>query len=165
MTKEKKEESKLQKLKEKYKDLKKEYNLPEFDELNKEFSIEKISDVETDFLMREIGRVMSDKFSSYLRITEMMLNPINSPIFVFSMVKAMGEDEKKKLSEAYKELTKIELNLIELDVNFSMKKQAEFIINSYKSWKEIKGYFSEVISKVKSKWDSKHENNNKAYFG
>jgi len=76
-----------------------------------------------------------------------------------------GEDEKKKLSEAYKELTKIELNLIELDVNFSMKKQAEFIINSYKSWKEIKGYFSEVISKVKSNWDSKHEDNNKAYFG
>ncbi len=165
MTKEKKEESKLQEFKEKYKVLKKEHNLPDFDELNKEFSIEKIADVETDFLMREVGRIMADKFSNYLRLVEMMLNPVNSPMFVFSMMKAIGEDEKKKLSEAYKELTKIELNMIELDVDFSIKKQADFIVNSYKSWKDIKSYFSEVILKVKSNWDSKHENNNKAYFG
>ena len=165
MIKKEPKEHKLEELKENYKKIQKEYNLPEFSKLNSEFSIEKVADVETDFLIREIARVMAEKFSNYLRFVELVLNPVNSPMFIFSIIKTIGEDEKKKFSEIYKELTKIELNLIELDVDFSEKKEAEFINNSYKTWMNIKNDFIKVIEKIKSNWDNKHENNNKAYFG
>lgn len=165
MTKNESKESKLQELKENYKKIQKNYSLPEFDLLNAEFSIEKVADIETDFLIREIGRVMAEKFSNYLRFVELILNPVNSPMFIFSMIKTLGEGEKKKLSDIYKELTKIELNLIELDVDFSEKKEAEFINKSYSTWVGLKKDFVSILDKIKSNWDSKQENNNKAYFG
>jgi len=157
--------SKLEELKENYKKIQKEYSLPDFEKLNFEFSIEKVADIETDYLIREIGRIMADRFSNYLRLVELILNPVNSPMFIFSIIKTIGENEKKKLSEMYKELTKIELSLIELDVNFSEKKEAEFINNSYMVWMNIKKDLIEVIEKARSNWDNKQEGNNKAYFG
>lgn len=165
MIKRESKESKLEEFKENYKRLQKEYNLPDFDKLNIEFSIEKVADVETDFLIREIGRIMSEKFSNYLRFVEMMLNPVNSPMFIFSMIKAVGEDEKKKLSEIYKELTKIELDMIELDTDFSEKKQADFINNSYKLWQSVKIDFLSIITKIKENWENKRSSNNNGYFG
>ena len=108
---------------------------------------------------------MGEKFSNYLRFVELILNPVNSPMFIFSLMKTMGESEKKKLSEINKELAKIELNLNELDVDFSEKKEAEFINNSYKTWINMKKDFQEVIEKIKANWDNKSDNNSKAYFG
>lgn len=160
-----KDESKLEELKENYKKIQKQYNLPEFNELNIDFSIEKVADVETDFLVREIGKMMAEKFSSYLRFVELMLNPVNSPMFIFSIIKTLGENEKKKLSDFYKELTKIELSLIELDIDFSEEKEADFIKSSYKTWTEMKKDFLSIIDRIKSNWDSKSESNGKGYFG
>ncbi len=157
--------SKLKELKESYSKIQKEFNLPDFNVLNKEFAIEKIADIETDFLIREIARVMAEKFSNYLRFVEMVLNPVNSQMFVFSFIKTIGEEEKNKLSEIYKELAKIELKLIKLDVDFSEQKEGEFINDSYMVWINVKKEFGDVLRKVESNWDSKYENNQKAYFG
>lgn len=157
--------SKLELLKENYGKLQKEYDLPDFNKLNEEFSIEKIAEVETDFLIREVTKVIADKFSNYLRFVEFIINPINSPMFIFSIIKTIGEGEKKKLSDLYKELSRIELDIIELDVNFSEEKEADFINNSYKVWINIKKDISEVLNKVKSNWDKKNEVTNNAYFG
>jgi hypothetical protein len=165
MTKDEEKDCKLEELKENYKKIEKEYNLPSFNELNKEFSIEKVSEIETDFLIREIGRVMAEKLSNYLRFVEMILNPVNAPMFIFSLVKSLGEDERRILSNIYKDLTKIELNLIELDVSFSEKKEADFINNSYKTWMNIKKDLLIIIEKIKSSLDNRYENSNKGYFG
>jgi hypothetical protein len=161
----KKEESKLEKLKQNYKRIQEIHNLPDFDILNSEFGIEKIAEVETDFLIREVARIVAEKFSNYLRFVELILNPVNSPMFIFSIMKNIGEEEKKKISEIYKELTKIELTLIELDLDFSEKKEANFINNSYNSWIEMKKEFLSIIEKVKLNWDNKKENNKNGYFG
>ncbi len=160
-----KNESKLEKLKENYKKIQQIHNLPDFDKLNSDFAIEKIAETETDFLIREVVKTMAEKFSNYLRFVELLLNPVNSPMFIFSLIKTMGETEKKKLSEIYKELVRIELNLIELDVDFSEKKEVDFINDSYKIWINLKKDFLSIIEKIKSNWDNKNENNNKAYFG
>jgi hypothetical protein len=165
MTKNDSKESELEKLKENYKKIQKEHNLPDFEKLNCEFSIEKIAEVETDYLVREVARIMAEKFSNYLRFVELILNPVNSPMFIFSIIKTIGEEEKRKLSEIYKELTRIEIKLIELDVNFSEKKEGEFINSSYKSWIVIKKDLIEVLEKVNSNLDSKQESNGKGYFG
>ena len=160
-----KTESELEKLKANYRKIQGVYNLPDFEKLNSEFAIEKIAETETDFLIREVTKVMAEKFSNYLRFVELILNPVNSPMFIFSLIKTIGESEKKKLSEIYKELARIELNLIELDVDFSEKKEADFINDSYKKWMIMKKDLLEVIEKIKSNWDNKNENNSKGYFG
>lgn len=159
------EKSDLEKLKENYKKIQEKYDLPGFEELNAEFWIEKAAEAETDFLIREIGKFMADKFSNYLRFVEAILNPVNSSMFIFSIIKSIREEEKKKLSEIYKKLAKIEIRLVELDVGFSEEKEANFIKESYEIWKEIKKDFRDVIERIKSNWDTKFENNTKGYFG
>jgi len=155
----------LEDLKKDYKEIQEKHNLPDFEKLNQDFQIEKIAEVETDLLIREVRRFMSEKFSNYLRFIEAILNPINVPMFIFSVIKSLGTEEKEKLTETYKMLSKKELELIELDVEFSEEKEAEFIKNSYKLWQEIKKDLLEVLEKIKDNWDNKSEINNKKYFG
>lgn len=160
-----KKELNLDRLKENYKEIQEKYNLPSFDALNADFGIEKLSEVETDFLIREIAKVMVEKFSNYLRFVEFIINPVNSPIFIFSIIKTLREEEMKKFNEIYKELAKIEVRVIEIDIEFSEEKESLFIIESYDIWKRIKKDLLEIIEKVKANWDNKSEDNKKAYFG
>ena len=158
-------ETSLDRLKKEYAKLQKKYSLPSFNELNEDFHIERVMDMETYFLIREIRRFMADKFSGYLRFAETLLNPANAPMFVFSFIRVLGSEEKKKLAEIYKKLAKIEVEIIEADLNFSEEKEAEFIRNSYEIWQEIKKDLSEILEKVKNNWDAKFETNGRGYFG
>ena len=158
-------ESDLENLKKDYKEVQKKHNLPSFEKLNEDFQIEKIAEVETDFLVREIRKFIADKFSNYLRFVETILNPTNASMFVFSIIKSIGVEEKKKLIEVYKELTKTEVRLIELDTDFSEEKEAEFIKESYEIWQEIKKDILEVIRVIKKNLGNKFEVDGKSYFG
>ncbi|MBU2104897.1 MAG: hypothetical protein KKF67_03970, partial [Nanoarchaeota archaeon] len=80
-------------------------------------------------------------------------------------VKSLNAEDKTRLSESYKKLTKIEINLIEADVQFSEQKEAEFIKESYKIWQEIKEDIMKMIDSVKNNWDTKIKPNDKGYFG
>tara|TARA_Y100000034_G_scaffold45400_1_gene55825 strand:- start:7168 stop:7653 length:486 start_codon:yes stop_codon:yes gene_type:complete len=160
-----KKECNLDNLKKDYKKIQKEYDLPSFEKLNEDFQIEKISEVETDYLVREIRKFISDKFSNYLRFIEAILHPVNTPMFIFSVIKSIDIEDKNKLVEIYKKLAKTEVRLIEVDVDFSLKKEAGFINESYKLWQEIKKDLLDVIDKIKKNWDNKFEVNNKGYFG
>jgi len=158
-------EKSLEKLKEKYLEIQKRFGLPDFDELNREFQIEKIDSDETDYLIREIRKFFAEKFSNYMRFVEALLNPSNSPLFVFSIVKSLNSDDKTILQEVYKKLAKIEVDLIEVDLDFSEEKEAEFIKENYKVWKEIKKDLLKTIEVVKKNWDNKFEDSAKGYFG
>lgn len=155
----------LENLKKDYLEIQKKYDLPSFDELNSDFQIEKSAEVETDFLIREIRKFMADKFSNYLRFTEAMLNPVNAPMFVFSIIKLLGVEEKKKLTKIYKTLTKNEIRLIELDIQFSEEKEIDFVKESYKMWQEIKKDLLEIIEVIKKAENNNFEVNGKSYFG
>ena len=159
-----KEES-LEKLKKKYSEIQKKFGLPDFDELNREFQIEKISIEETDYLVREIRKFLADKFSNYMRFVEALLNPSNSPLFVFSIVKSLNVEDKESLQEVYKKFAKIEVDLVEIDLDFSEEKEVEFIKESYKIWKSIKKSLLEIVEVVRKNWDNKFEGNTRGYFG
>lgn len=159
------EESKLKKLKEEYKKLKEEYNLPEFEKLNEDFYIERISEVETEILIREIRRYIAEKLANYMRFLEGIIHPINSPIFIFSIIKTINQEQKNKLTEIYKKLARNELKLIKIDIKFSKENEAEFIKNSWKIWLEIKEELLEILNKVEENWDKKFEVNGNSYFG
>ncbi len=159
------EKNSLKKLKEKYSEFQKKYELPNFKELSEDFQIESISELDTDFLLREIRKFMADKLANYLRFIENLLNPVNVPMFVYSIVKIIETKEKEILNEAYKELTKIEVNLIEIDLQYSEQKEAEFIKKSFSDWQKIKKNLLEIIKKIKENQDTKVEKNGKNYYG
>jgi len=158
-------EDKLGELKKKYLEIQKQYDLPSFEQLNQDFHIERVAEVQTDYLIRELRRFIADKFSNYLRFIESVLNPVNVPMFVFSVVKAMQIEDKKRLTDAYKALSKMEIRLVEIDIEFSEEKEAEFIKESYAVWQEIKKDILKFVGSVKSNWDNKVETNGKGYFG
>ena len=155
----------LKNLKKDYLKIQQKYGLMDFDELNREFGIEKLSEFETDFLVREIRRFISDKILNYLQFIEAIIHPVNSPIFVFAIIRAMNERDKEKLTEVYKKLAKYEVEFVQLDLEFDEKKEAKFIKEAYKFWKEISKEIDSVIGSVLKNWDNKFEANNKSYFG
>jgi len=161
----KREKSNLGKLKMDYIKIQSKYNLPSFEKLNEDFQVEKALESETDILIREIRKFMADKFSNYLRFVEAILHPVNTPMFVFSIVKSVTAEEKNKLSEIYKELVKIEIKLIKLDLKFVEEEEADFIKETYKKWQGIKGDFLEIIGSVTKNFDNKSDGNSRGYFG
>ncbi len=155
----------LEKLKKEYETLKKKYGLPEFSKLVEDFYVERAAETETDYSIREIRRFMADKFFNYLRAVEALLNPSNVPMYVFSMVKSLSSDDKKKLSEIYTGLAKIEIEIMELDLHYSEEEEANFIKTSYAKWQKIKKDFSGIINLVKKNFDVKSEAERRDYFG
>src|SRR3989344_3585892 len=158
------EESKLKKLKEEYSKIQKKYQLPNFDKLNEDFKIEKASETETDFLVREIRESVGETLENFLRFVEAILNPVNVPMFLFPIIKSLNTEEKNKLSEIYKKLSKLEIDAMKL-IEYSEKKEAEFIKNSYAVWQEIKKDFVKIIEAVEKKAEIKSEKSEKGYFG
>lgn len=158
-------ESCLDCLKKEYKKLQEQYNLPSFEQINLDFQIEKLSEIETDYLIREIRKFIAERFSNYLRLIEEILNPINSQMFIFTMIKTLSNNDKEKLSEIYKKLSKTEIEILELDLGFNSEKDAEFIRDSYKLWQEIKIDLLKIIKTIKEKWGTKVEKNRRDYFG
>ena len=155
----------LDSLKKDYSEIQVRYNLPSFEELNEDFNIEKAAEVEVELLIREIRRFIADKLSNYMRFVEAILNPANVQMFVYSLIKSLETQEKEKLTEIYKKLSKNELKLIELDIEYSEEKEALFIRESFIMWQEMKKELLEIIEKVNKNWDNKSESRNKDYFG
>ena len=158
------EKSKLKKLKEEYSKIQEKYGLPNFSKLNEDFRIEKTAQTETDFLVREIRESMGETLENFLRFVEAILNPVNAPMFLFPIIKSLNVEEKNKLSEIYKKLSKLEIDSMKL-IDYSEKKEAEFIKNSYKIWQEIKKDFVKIIEAVENKTEAKVEKSEKGYFG
>lgn len=162
---EKSKEKGLEKLKRNYSQLQLKYDLPGFEKLNEDFSIEKLSEVETDYLLREIIRFISEKISNYFRVVESLINPVNVPMFNYTIVKALGVEEKNKLNEIYKKLSKVEVDLIELDIEHLEEREALFLKGFYFIWQDVKKDILEIFKVVRRNWDNKKEDNGKGYFG
>ena len=133
--------------------------------MNEDFHIEKIAENDTELLPVEIRRWMWEKFSNYMRLLEGILNPVNVPMFIFSIIKTLNPEEKKNISEVYKKLMKEEIKIIRLDLDFNESKEAEFIKESYKIWQEIKKELSQIFSEVEKRGGTKTEENSRGYFG
>ncbi len=158
-------ERSLEDFKKDYNEIQGKYNLPSFDELNSDFQIEKVAENETDFMLREIRKMIADRLFNYARFVESLLNPVNVPMFVFSVVKTLDVKEKEMLTEIYKKLAKREIDLIELDIDSTEEKEADFIKESFRLWGEMKKDFLGIIKVVKKNWDSEKKEEKKDYFG
>lgn len=161
----KKDYSCLNELKEKYEVLKEKYNLPTFYEINKVFDIEEL-DCESDFLLRKIRRYVSEKLAGYMRFIEILLNPSNSPIYFFKLIKRLDDSDKEALNKMYDSLGKIEVETISLDLDYNEEKEAEFIKKLYRLYNdEIRSKLLEVLSKLGNGNNDKKKDVNGSYFG
>ena len=165
--KEKEGKDKLEKLKKAYSALEKKYGLPGFKEMNEDFYLEKIADGDVELVIREIRRAVGDKLANYMRFIENLLNPVNVPMFVFSIVKTLDDSQKKVLSEIYKDLVKNEIDFILCDLEFNESCEADFVKSSFQMWQGIKKNLLGIIGNVESKWEAKADINmsNRGYFG
>jgi len=154
----------LDKLKEDYEELKNKYALPEFSELNRLFDIEDV-EIETDFLLRKIRRIISERMAAYSRFIEIILNPSNAPMFFFKLIKKLDSKDKEVLAGLYEELGSIEVDTISLDLDYSEKNEADFIIRMYKVFNEnIRIKFLEIVDKL-SNGNDNNKKYNGSYFG
>ena len=156
----------LEELKQAYNQFKDKYDLPEFFDINKVFDIEDI-DIETEFLLRKVRRIVSDKIAGYLRFVEIILNPSNAPMFFFKLIKKLGEEDKKQLTEIYEQLSKFELEIIRLDLDYNEDKEAEFIKKVYDVFSnEISKKLLDIVEKMGNGKGSKEKKEGKgSYFG
>ena len=160
-----KDEPKLENFKKDYAEIQKKYDLPSFEEINQDFYIERLCEVETDYLIREIRKFLSEKLQNYAKFIETLLHPTNASMFIFSLIKIMSEEDKKILTEVYKKLTRLEVDMIDLDVSFSEQKEVDFVKNFHTIWQDIKKDMLKVLGSIKGNWDKEVEKNTKAYFG
>ena len=155
----------LSELKKDYLEIQVKHNLPSFQELNQDFQIEKIAEYETDILIREIRKFIAEKLSNYMKFVEMIINPVNAPMSIFSLIKSLSQEDKKKLSEIYEKLVKNEIEIVELDLFFSEEKEAKYIKNANNLWQQIKKDLLEIIETVKKNVDVKSGKNGAGYLG
>jgi hypothetical protein len=155
----------LMKLKKDYEKLEKKYKLPEYKILNEEFDIEKVQEIETETLLREIRKVIMDKVLAYLRFIELLLNPSNAPMFFFAILKGLDNGDKKLLEELYSRLGRIEIEVVEVDNDYSEKREAEFIKRVMTEWKGVKEDMKRVSKALQRGWDRKSERREKSYLG
>jgi len=158
------EKSDLDNLKEAFSKIPGKYNLPSFDDLNRDFKIEKIAEVETDFLVREIRDHVSESLVNFARFVEAILNPANVPMFLYPLIKAMDEDDKKKLVDLNEKISTLEIQAMKL-INYSEEKEAEFINNAFEFWQEVKKEFSEFVESTEKKIKKDSKKTGKNYFG
>jgi len=158
------ENTNLDELKKRYAEIQEKHGLPGFQEMNEEFGIEKADIEKFDILIREIRKYVIDKVLNYMRFIEGILNPSNSPMFIFSVVKALESGDKERLTEIYKKFSKIELDLIEIDLKFSEEKEASFIKNTYSDWKEVQTELLDILGKIKANWDKEAVKGDKSFI-
>lgn len=155
----------LNELKKRYSVYEKKYKLPSWKEICEDFDIERVIERDTDYLLREIRKLVVDKVVSYLRFFELLLNPGNAPLFFLILIKGMNGNDKKLIENIYFKLGGFEILVIALDIEYSEKAEAEFLLKIYKEWQSVKDDMKKFSETVMRNWNSKGEKKDRAYFG
>ncbi len=121
------------------------YNLPELDKLDEDFEILRHLDSDSLFILRDIRKAISQKISAYLQLLELFINFSNAPLFLTRLIKSLSDKKSSDLKLIYFELSKINIDSIKLDLIYSENETANFIIDSYKKWQEIKLKIFEIL--------------------
>jgi hypothetical protein len=148
-----------------YNALKEKYSLPEFTSLCEDFDIEKAFEKDSSYILREIRRAIHEKFSAYLHLLETLTNPTAPPMFIFSIIRGLGEEEKKNIKEIYKKLSKLQLSVMKLDTIYDEAKEAEYIIESFNEWQNAKKDLMDIVEKLEKGLEQDSDMKKSAYFG
>jgi len=148
-----------------YESYKEEYELPEFEELARDFDIEKVSEKESSFLIREIRRVIIEKLSSYLSLFETLINPASPPMYIFSVLRGISEEDKSDIRKVYKRLSKFQIKSLKLETIYEEADEARFIKDAFNEWQKIKLDVFKIIEKFEKNVEKENNSKKSGYFG
>jgi len=151
-------------LKLEYKALTLKHNLPDFRELAEDFDIEKINEKESSFLLREIRRVMNEKISVYIHFFEILINPTGPPMFIFTILRNISEEDKKTLKEIYKTLSKTQIEVIKLDTIYKEEAEVKFINEIFNLWQKMKPKIYKLAENFKIAFGKNDTSEKRSYF-
>ena len=151
--------------KEKYETLRKKYDLPDFKFMNENFEIENVACEETELLAKKIRKQMMEKISLSFHSLEMLKNPQNAPLFIFSMIKSFSPSDKDNLELLYNKFAGFEIEAFGLETYYDEKKEIEFIKKVCKEWKEVCSDFNKIYESMKSGNKPDSKKHQKSYFG
>lgn len=148
-----------------YNELKEKHKLPEFTRIAEDFDIEKISDKESIFLIREIRRTINEKLSAYMHLFETLINPSTPPMFIFSALRGINGEDKEQIKEIYKELSKLQIEVMKLDTIYSEESEIVFVKKSFDRWQELKKTIYAIIEKFDENIEKEDSSKKRGYFG
>ena len=147
-----------------YDELKNKFLLPNFDRLCEDFDIGKVADKDFDYLLREIRRTINEKISAYLHLFETLINPSSPPIFVFSILRGIRDEDKEKMKVIYKILSRTQLMIMRLDTIYNQSSEAEFIIKTFNIWQKLKPQILELIKSFEENFEKDDSSKKSSYF-
>jgi hypothetical protein len=147
-----------------YEEIAMKYNLPKFEELAEDFDIEKITDKESDFLIREIRRTINEKISAYINLFETLINPTAPPMFVFSILRNIPAEDKEKIKEIYKTLSKTQIEIMKLDTVYSEEAEAKFVNETFLGWQDIKKEIYKLVEDFEASFEANGDSKKRSYF-
>jgi len=153
----------LKDLKSRYSELAKRHKLPSFIQVNENFEIDKI-DKDTECLLRLVRKVAMEKIVNSLNFLEILLNPVNAPRIYLSYIRSINAEDRKSIEKIYSAFGALSINSLDLEIDYSEKKEAEMIKSIYNIWMSLKGDFRKILASLKQPngFVAKRE---KSYFG
>jgi len=136
-------------IKTKYGELQKKYNLPSYLDVNNDFEISSLEDEK--FLLRTIRRKIAEKAEAYAKIIEPVLMPESTQASLHEC-QLFTEEEKKELYNLFKKMMYFDRLSIEISINETDEKTANFINEFWKEWGSIKSELTNIIKKLKEGW-------------
>ena len=158
-------QSGLEKLKNQYKEFQGKYGLPDFKFLNENFEIESLAGEETELLLKKIRKQMIEKVTAGLRALEMFLNPQNTPLFIFPIIKNFSQTDKEIISQLHHELGEFEISSFGLENHYSEEAEAAVIKKVAEKWKDIADNFDIIFKSMKVNYTKQTKKNEKSYLG
>ena len=134
--------------KKEYSILQKKYKLPSFSDLNENFEIDKF-DKDGDCILRVVRKMMMEKIVNSLAIFELFLNPVSAPRIYMPYIKGMTVEDKNMIEKMYDNFAALSLNSLDLEIDYSEKREAEVIKQVYSSWIASKPDFRKIIDGIK----------------
>jgi len=163
---EKQDKEEREKLLLKYEKIAKENKLPTFKFLNENFEVELSEIEEEDLIIRLIRKQIVEKISYHIRTIETFINPSNAPLFVINMIKGFGKEEQEIIKVLYDKLGDFEIDSFGLEVEYSEKKEIDFIKGVCDEWKSIVFDLNKLHSSMKKSHSQEiPKKAQKSYFG
>jgi len=144
-----KDKKEIERLKRDYEPLKKRYGLPEFDELNEEFEIERIGEHETTYLLKMIRRAIIDKFYNFSNWFDGLIS--TQRISTMVILKGITQKEKDDIYRFIENISKLAIQNLALEADYSEQKEAEMIKLLYKEWKKSKQEIVDITGRINQK--------------
>lgn len=152
-------------VKKEYEKVQAEFGWPNFEKFQEDFDVEKTSEKDDGIFVREIRRTVGDKITGYLHLFETLINPTSTPMFILSFLKGATEIQRKEIRSCHKELSRIQLKMLELDTIFDKKTEGKFIKETYDKWQPLKKRIYALIIEFEKEFEKDTESKEKSYFG